>query len=191
VIDTGASLSLTPFLEDFEDHPEETLLKELQAVSSPTKVEGVGTVRWKVIDFYGVVHTIRTKAYYVPTAHVRLYSPQVHFRQSFEGTLSMNWEKLSLRFPDSVKLTFPFHPANNLPMMFLDDMSGPIAGFSSVDYELFDDSQYVLTNVADEVNQNLDGPQRELLLWHHKLGHIGFEWLQALTKHEKNNPQCV
>ena len=93
VIDTGASLSITPFLEDFEDQPEATTLKELQAISSSTKVEGVGTICWKVIDYYGMVYTIKTKAFYVPSAHIRLFSPQVHFRQSSEGTLTMNWEK--------------------------------------------------------------------------------------------------
>jgi hypothetical protein len=40
------------------------------------------------------------------------------------------------------------------------------------------------------VNQNLDGPQRELLLWHHKLSHINFDWLQALLKHERHNPNA-
>jgi hypothetical protein len=79
VIDTGASLSLTPYKEDFEEPPEECMLKELLNVSSTTNVEGVGTVAWKVIDFFGVVHTIRTRAYYVPTATIRLYSPQRHF----------------------------------------------------------------------------------------------------------------
>jgi hypothetical protein len=55
VVNTGASLSLTPFLADFDNTPEKSELKELQAVSSATKVEGIRTVRWKVIDLYSAV----------------------------------------------------------------------------------------------------------------------------------------
>jgi hypothetical protein len=66
VVDTGASLSLTPFLADFDNTPDKSELKELSA----TKVEGIGTVHWKVIDLYSAVHTLKTKAYYVPTVHI-------------------------------------------------------------------------------------------------------------------------
>jgi GAG-pre-integrase domain len=157
-------------------------------VSSATTVEGIGTVRWKVIDLYGAVHTLKTKAYYVPTVHIRLCSPQAHFCELSEGSLDLNSDTLTLRFPDKVKLVFPINLANQL--LFLDDHRGPHVGFSSEDSELFDNSRYVLTSVADEVNQNLDGPQRELLLWHHKLGHINFDWVQALLKHERRNPNA-
>jgi hypothetical protein len=58
--------------------PDKSELKELQAVSSATKVEGIGTVCWKVIDLYGAVHTLKTKTYYVLTAHIRLYYTSVN-----------------------------------------------------------------------------------------------------------------
>jgi hypothetical protein len=64
VADTGASLSLTPFLADKTSDKSE--LKELQAVSSATKVEGIRTVCWKVIDLYSAIYTLKTQAYYVP-----------------------------------------------------------------------------------------------------------------------------
>jgi hypothetical protein len=36
--------------------------------------------------------------------------------------------------------------------------------------------------VTDETNQNLTNPQRELLLWHQKLEHAGFAWIQKLAR---------
>jgi GAG-pre-integrase domain len=77
---------------------------------------------------------------------------------------------------------------NRLPLMFLDDGRGHVAGFSLSDHALFSDHHKILTSVADETNQNLNGPQKELLLWHHKLGHINFDWLQALARHGRDNP---
>ena len=186
VIDTGASLSLTPYKEDFVEPPQPCLLKALHNVSSTTKVEGVGTVAWRVIDLYGAVHTIKTRAYYVPSASIRLYSPQRHFQQSLEGALTMNWEHLTLRFPGPVKLSFPIAP-NGLPLMFLDNNQGPIAGVTFADAAMFSDVPYILANVADETNQNLSGPQRELLLWHHKLAHVNFDWLQTLARQGRDS----
>jgi hypothetical protein len=136
VFDTGASLSLTPFLDDFDNTPDKSELKELQAVSSATKVEGIGTICWKVIDLYGAVHILKTKAYFVPTAHIWLYSPHAHFRESSKGSLDLNLETLTLRFPKKVKLVFPINQANQLLLMFLDDHQGPQVGFSSKDSKL-------------------------------------------------------
>jgi hypothetical protein len=85
-------LSLTPFLDDFDNMPNKLELKELQAGLSATKGEGIGTVCWKVIDLYSAIYTLKTKAYYVLLAHIQLYFPQAHFHESSEGTLDLNWE---------------------------------------------------------------------------------------------------
>jgi hypothetical protein len=36
-------------------------------------------------------------------------------------------------------------------------------------------------SVADETNQNLTAPQKELLLWHHRLAHANLQWVQWLA----------
>jgi hypothetical protein len=41
---------------------------------------------------------------------------------------------------------------------------------------------HILLNIAAKTNQNLLGPQRELLVWHWRMAHIGFNWLQQLMK---------
>ena len=38
----------------------------------------------------------------------------------------------------------------------------------------------VFSSVAGETNQNLTAAQKELLIWHWKLGHIGFQWLRGM-----------
>ena len=79
VLDTGASKSLTPNRTDF------ILFKATKStvsgIGAASRVEGVGTVRWKIFDQNGVETTIETLALYMPTARVRLYSPQAHFKE--------------------------------------------------------------------------------------------------------------
>jgi hypothetical protein len=79
VIDTGASMNLTPFREDFVG-PIEAISYIVNGLSGTTKVEGVDTVEWRIVDYFGSVQTIRTKAYLIRSIAVRLYSPQFHFR---------------------------------------------------------------------------------------------------------------
>ena len=38
----------------------------------------------------------------------------------------------------------------------------------------------IFSSVAAKTNKNLTAAQKELLLWHWKLSHIGFQWLQSL-----------
>ena len=76
IIDTGASISLTPVITDFVGNIEPADLDSLQGLSSKTKVCGQGTVHWKIQDMFGMVRTIAIKAYYVPEASIRLMSPQ-------------------------------------------------------------------------------------------------------------------
>ena len=76
------------------------------------------------------------------------------------------------------ELVIPYHPNNNLPTMFVSknnkpsiNITHPIKPPSRTD---------VFSLVATKTNQNLTAAQKELLLWHWKLSHIGFQWLQRL-----------
>jgi hypothetical protein len=40
-------------------------------------------------------------------------------------------------------------------------------------------------SVAEETNQNITQAQKELLLWHWRLGHIGFELVQRMISSTK------
>ena len=42
-------------------------------------------------------------------------------------------------------------------------------------------------SVADESNQNLTSAQKELLLWHWKLGHANLQWIQTLCRELTTN----
>jgi hypothetical protein len=81
VINTGASLSLTPIQEDFIGNLKEMPLSKLNGLSSKTEVIGVGTVECTIQDLLGVINTIHTRAYYVPKATIRLFSPQCYFQE--------------------------------------------------------------------------------------------------------------
>jgi hypothetical protein len=55
-----------------------------------------------------------------------------------------------------------------------DGLGRPVGGFARADHVVFSSPHDLWLSLADERNQNLDGPQKELLLWHQKLGHANF-----------------
>jgi hypothetical protein len=76
-IDPGASVSVTPHICYFRGPLQKCSIESLDGLSSKTEVLGMGKGTWEVQDLYGVKRTITTMAYYVPTANIRIFSPNV------------------------------------------------------------------------------------------------------------------
>ena len=192
-IDSGASHSLTPFAEDFTDHLEDTTLEQLQGLNARADVKGEGWVEWMVQDYCDTKRMIRTRAHYVPTATIRLFSPQCHLQQEGSGELKMTKNETIPQLSDQTELEFPCNCHSNLPLM-MQAPTMPTAG-------LFNPNLKTLANpielggylsVADERNQNLTRGERELLLWHMKWGHANYRWNQALLcKQADGSPPIV
>ena len=87
VIDSGASCSLTPNKHDFIGDIRPATINELCGLSNTTKVLGIGTVEWTIRDVFGAIRTLKTEAYYVPEANIRLFSPQTYFHEQQKGQL--------------------------------------------------------------------------------------------------------
>jgi hypothetical protein len=188
VIDSGASISITPNLKDFVSEIKPAGARELKGLSNSTKVHGVGMVEWTVRDLYGSTRTIRTKAYYVPKATIRLFSPQTYFEENKAGSLVMDWKRTKLFLADASELEFPYNQGSNLPLML------PEKNFNHAGL-YFEDLLYLkeklltpegLMSVADQQNQNLTPAQKELQAWHWKLCHANSKWVQSLMAQPKD-----
>ena len=72
----------------------------------------------------------------------------------------------------------PHDPINNVPTMFVSKADKPSI---NITHPMEQPSRTdVFSSVAAKTNQNLTAAQKELLLWHWELSHIGFQWLQSL-----------
>ena len=131
VFDTGASLSVTPVLEDFVTPLEDAKIGQMTGLADSVRIAGIGWVEWTIRDVFGKSHTIRTEAYYIKQASIRLFSPQTYFQENKEGLGKAEFDRSLLAFTlhDGSRLQFPYHPASNLPFMHL-DWDVPQAGFT-------------------------------------------------------------
>src|SRR5210317_466355 len=100
VIDTGASLSLSPNLADFVEKPRPCALSNLHGLSGTAEVLGIGTVEWTVRDLLGEIKTIRCQAYYVPSAKIRLFAPQRFFQEQKGGQCVVTADRAVIQMPN-------------------------------------------------------------------------------------------
>jgi hypothetical protein len=162
VIDSGASVSVTPHIRDFRGPLQKCPTKSLNGLSSKTEVLGMGKVTWEVQGFYGVKRTIITMAHYVPAASIRLFSPKVYFHEQNGGSYHMKKGMTTLTLGDGTPLTFPYQPGSKLPMMLTSSHFNNPTTKIGLTFE--DTNMLANLTVANEVNQNLTAAKKELLL---------------------------
>jgi hypothetical protein len=178
VLNSGASVSVTPHIRDFRGPLQKCPTKSLDGLSSKTEVLGMGKVTWEVQDFYGVKRTITTMAYYVSTANIRLFYPKVYVDEQNGGSYHMEKGMTILTLGDGKPLTFPYQPGSKLPIMLTSShFNNPTTKIGLT----FEDANMLANlTVADEVNQNLTAAKKELLLWPWKLGHADMQRVQIM-----------
>lgn len=178
---------MSPFKEDFITPLEDSGCQDITGIGDhKSKILGVGTVSWNVRDVFGRSGTIETHSYYVPGIAIRLFSPQSYFQEHDAGSAHLDKDKVTLHLPKGGDLDFPYQFGSNLPMMLLNDpqfadfasSERSTAGLTKADVP---ELSCALNCVGEEGNQNITNPAKELLLWHWRLGHAGFNWIQSLA----------
>jgi hypothetical protein len=172
IFDSGASTSVSPIKEDFIDMI--PMSKHLNGLNGGAEVIGQGTIWWTVYSDSGKQMVIETQAYYVPTTSVRLFSPVPYFRQSSskggDGKFCLDEYGARFHFPHSMETITLALPDNALPSVF------PITTPSS------NDDNAAFLSVLDESNIHLTNAQKQLLLWHQRIGHYGLQRIQSLFR---------
>jgi hypothetical protein len=106
VIDTGASVSVTPVLTDFLGPLRPCATANLKGLSGTTGVIGEGTVNCLVRDMFGNKRKIITTVYYVSEASIRMFSQQTYFKENKAGSLQITYDRMTLTLKDGSQLDF-------------------------------------------------------------------------------------
>ena len=192
--DTGASYGLTPFRSDFIDYVECDI--PVRDVTKVNKVIGIGTTLHKFTDTDGKPVFIPCVSYHLPQTDVRLFSPQT-YHQMHGGYSEVYAESIQMKLRTSTISITIEQGLTNLPVVhdsFVSEKAkrglGPLmrsglcrtrisvldcfGGVDTVVSSVITQSEQTFFPcfpcVGDSSNENLTSPQRELLLWHWKLG---------------------
>ena len=161
VFDSGCSVSITPYKDDFVGKITH-VKKTITGLSSTVQVEGEGTVLWSFYDDYGVIQHIKVKAYFIPSSPVRLFSPQHYFKQEKSGSFKIDTDGCVFTFASHKTLTFIYSKESHLPIALATKRN-------DISKATFSGKAYL--TAASSGKLNISRAQEELLLWHGILGH--------------------
>ena len=173
IFDTGATISVSPDIKDFISY-DEVKVPGLTNITGTSPVQCRGDVKWILYDDKGFPHEIVTKAYFVPTAKVHLFSVQ-YYLSNAQGSFLQEGNKAHFMFQDDSKLSFSTYDVEHnrcqLPLAYLTKAVDSRANSNA-------NAAY---NVLASDNTNLSVAQKELFGWHFKLSHFNVRWIQNLT----------
>ena len=212
VYDTGASYGLTPYRADFIDyHPCELSVKDISKVN---RVIGIGTVMYKFTATNGDLLYLPGLAYHLETADIRLFSPQTYHQlyggySELDGNRVIMHLKKQCDYQIRHDIEIPIKlNGTNLPMIhnvscnskeqreigpnFRSALAVSKRGFTGRWSVAVDDFEYDFGTmhqlfhpcVSSPENANLTNAQKELLMWHWKLG-ISMHRIQELMRGHK------
>lgn len=117
VIDSGASYSVTPLMSDFVEGTFVSKPSTVDHFSGSTVYSGFGQAHWRFASSDGgLPHDILPeKTHLIPSAQIRLFSPQVYIRQHQQGSVLLDINGCTLTLPGGRFHLTPFNLHNNLP----------------------------------------------------------------------------
>ena len=193
IVDTGASKACIQNKNEFTSLQMHTVDKELKGIASGISIQGEGRVSYDVIDNFGKkIAQLCVNAYYCPDLEpgMRLLPPQsIRFSGGVmggcdapgntreDGYIDHDIQATLYSYTKSGRgtlvkqnlLNIPYNLSNNLPILNVQLPTNTNTSLKALNAAI---------NVTNKTNQNLSDAQKELLFWHYKLGHIGFQQLQ-------------
>jgi len=183
IVDTGASVCISPHRSDFVTYNNSKM--KIKDLSSSNQVAGEGILRWNLQDSLGNPVEIELMGYHIPTAKVRLLSPQV-LLQTVGGSAVMKENKIKFNLDIGHQFSARFCSRSNLPLIPLaqnqqKNFWNEAFGYTANNIRKVNELRSVLAND----NTNLSNSQKELLLWHQRLSHTSMHWVQILMRDRK------
>ena len=194
ILDTGCTFAITPDRKDFIEYHAGSV-GNVQTVNGPTAMIGYGLVRWTLISEDGSLSHLIVPCHHVPASKVRLLSPQDfclyagldRSRDQYGGNSNYFWMNSN---SNGTRFQCPIDPRSNLPVALAKlpchqdgQCTTPAPHVDSPPTCISCQRHSIATlSVFDETNQNITSAQKELLLWHARLGHLGFSHVQSLMR---------
>ena len=186
LFDSGANCCITNRKSDFVgDLNQDIPTRVVDGIGKGLKVEGTGTVSWTFAANGGTYRTLLLPCHYVPSSTTRIASLQRILEKHPKETFIMKNNHLILSgHGKAPKLTVQLCSRTNLPVASTEHCQPCVHRRESrrdgrPKKELPTKFQPSLTSPS---NMNLTEPEKELLRWHHRLGHIGMKKVQWLFR---------
>ena len=189
IFDSGASVHVTPFIEDFEPGTYQPCDIPVKGLTGYEKFLGKGIIQWSVRDSSGQLRVIKVPGYHFKgpdKSGVRLLSPQL-LTQSGNGSFqSTDGYSMDICLKAGYTIRGNINPTGTnlpeLPLASTGALSCSTFGMDTLDFVKDQSTLASCFNVMDDNNVNLKPSQKELLLWHQRLSHADIKQVQSLLQ---------
>jgi hypothetical protein len=176
--DSGASVTISPEKLDFVGPlSRPSTITQLNGIAKGLRIEGEGKVHWSFHDSTGKLRTLELPAYYVPKIRVRLLSTTSLLQTYSDETIKVEAHRLTMSGvpddPNRSPIVAHVNPDNNLPTSQAYRQPAILPAAECLNATI---------SAVNEANLNLSEPEKELLRWHYRLGHISFRKIQFLMR---------
>ena len=153
-------------------------ITQLKGIAKGLRSEGQGhDVQWSFHDTPGNLRVLTLPAYYVPKVRVRLLSTTSLLQKYIGESIKVEAHQLTLSDieGDLERSTVIAHVNldNNLPTS---------DAYRQTDTPKAAECLNATITAVNENNLNLSEPEKELLGWHYRLGHMSFKKIQFLLR---------
>ena len=183
ILDTGASISVTPYKTDFVSQITPVQSLEIQGIASGLQVKGSGSVHYSFYNDAGVLQTIKLKhCRYVPQCTARLLCPRQLGIQSGHSTDGFNstTEKGTLTFHGQ-PTTVHYDTLTQLPILYTAPGCTSFHRFCANQSYLKPTPGSTLhpTSQPQYMYCNLTAAQQKKLHLHERCAHTGWDQLNS------------
>ena len=154
---------------------------KIKDLFSTNKVAGKGIIKWDLQDENGYTVAVEAYRYHIPTAKVRLLSPQVLIKKD-GGQATILARGIHIQLTTNVTLFGRYCTRSNLPLIPMAHTKTHRFSFWNEAFGLTLNNSRELRNILGEDNSNLSASQKEVLLWHQRLSHASIRWVQMLMR---------
>ena len=171
ILDTGASVSVSPNKEDFIGSIRPVQSTTLKGIASGLSVSGTGTVKYTCRDDRGEpLHITIPDTLYVPTCPVRLICPR-QLLAAFKQPATCEITTTSITITTNTQtLTVPYDATSRLPILWTSEYPQAYLNLSTAKDSQSPSSPLFTTG-------NLTPAQIIKLKWHNRLNHVSFDQL--------------
>ena len=197
--DTGATSSVT---FDSSDIVHGTFVPEnglsfMKGLAKGLDIKGSGTVKYGVLDNNNVLIYLTSRAYYVPTATRRIFSPQAYFQHdttSPDVLSSQNRLGIELKIPTDTTtnpniVSILYNSRNNLPTFYACQVGTTATTDTTTTDSIKCGTKSIQSNfaslmshVTEVINTNLSSAQKLLMSWHVRFGHFHLKAVQQVIR---------
>ena len=175
--DTGCSWSITFCEEDFVGPIKPVgFMKRLAGLARGLNINGTGQVAWCFQDIYGNFRTILVPAYLVKKSPVRLLATKPLMDKYDPEDIVMSRQQLKLTGaehldPRRTPISVVYSKHNNLPISICHRPPAVKQAHAALN---------ATVSTVHKSNTNLTEPEKELLRWHNRFGHLAFDKIKFL-----------